>query len=247
MAQRGKTKASDKKVKSPGEMSHLIFDEAPISLWIEDFSAVKKFVDELKASGVDDLKAHCKNHPEAVYECVKKAKVIDVNKATLNLYRARSKKELLEGIGKTFTEESFEAFREELLILAEGEPSGSSEAVTKTLTGELVNIIIRIAIAPGYEDTWDHLLVSITDISKRKQAEQKLEQREYQQAVISNLGQDALANLDIDILFQKTTELIAETLGVEYCKVLELQPDGKALLFCVQVLAGRKVWLATLQ
>jgi len=230
LTQRSKTKDSGKKVESPGEVFHIIFDEAPISLWIEDFSEVKKFVDQLKASGVDNLGAYCKSHPEVVYECIKKAKVIDVNKATLNLYKARNKKALLEEIGKTFTEESFEAFREELLTLTEGKTSVSSETVTKTLTGELVNIIIRIAIVPGYEGTWDHLLVSITDISERKQAEQKLKQREYQQAAIGKLGQDALANLDLDSLFQKTTALIVETLRVEYCKVLELRPDGRTLL-----------------
>ncbi len=150
-----------------------VFDEAPISLWNEDFSEIKKFLDQLKASGVDDLRSHCKSHPEVVYECVKKARVIDVNKATLNLYKAKNKKDLLAGIDKTFTEESFDIFREELLALAEGNTSIASEAVTKTLTGERVDIIIQVTIAPGYKDTWAHVLVAITDITERAQTEEK--------------------------------------------------------------------------
>ncbi len=158
---------------NPDKKFQTIFDKAPISLWIEDFSEVKKFVDQLRASGVDDLKAHCKSHPDIVHECVRKIRVIDVNKATLNLYKAKNKKALLSGVDKTFTEESFEIFGKELLALAEGKSSVSGEAVTKTLTGELVNIIVYVTIAPGYEDTWSHVLVAITDITERTQAEEK--------------------------------------------------------------------------
>jgi len=91
----------------------------------------------------------------------------------LNLYKAKNTKELLAGIDKTFTEESFDIFREELLALAEGKTGIAREAVTKTLTGERVDIIIQVTIAPGYEDTWAHVLVAITDITERTQTEEK--------------------------------------------------------------------------
>lgn len=66
--------------------------------------------------------------------------------------------------------------------------------------------------------------------SKHKQAEQRLKQREYQQGAISKLGQYALTDLELGALFQKATALIAETLEVEYCKLLELQLKDKFLL-----------------
>ncbi len=150
-----------------------IFNEAPVSLWVEDLSDVKKIIVRLRTSGVDNLRAHFENHPEAVSTCAKAVKVIQVNKATLDMYRADSEKQLFEGIDKTFTEESYEVFREELIALADGKRSVASEAVTKTLTGELVHILIRISIMPGYEDTWSRLLVSMNDISERKQSEEK--------------------------------------------------------------------------
>jgi len=67
-------------------------------------------------------------------------------------------------------------------------------------------------------------------ITKRKQADKFLKQRERQQAVISELSLDSMKGLELDALLQKTTDILAETLDVEYCKVLELQPNGKALL-----------------
>jgi signal transduction histidine kinase len=50
-----------------------------------------------------------------------------------------------------------------------------------------------------------------------------------QLAVLAELGQQALLGVDPDTLMQKAVALVAETLDVEYCKVLELLPDGDEL------------------
>ncbi|MEW6569981.1 MAG: PAS domain S-box protein [Nitrospirota bacterium] len=51
-----------------------------------------------------------------------------------------------------------------------------------------------------------------------------------QRAVVAELGQAALAGMGLYELMNKSVALVAQTLGVEYCKVLELLPNGKALL-----------------
>jgi len=70
---------------------------------------------------------------------------------------------------------------------------------------------------------------SDTDITEQVQVSERLKQYEHQRTASIKLGLDALAGMGLDDLFQKATEAIAETLDVELCKVLELQPDGKAL------------------
>jgi len=65
---------------------------------------------------------------------------------------------------------------------------------------------------------------------KRQKIETSLKQRECQQAVISSLGLEALTGMKLHPLFQRAAELVAEALGVEFCKVLELQPGNKVLL-----------------
>ena len=80
---------------------------------------------------------------------------------------------------------------------------------------------------------WDHrrLVISMaTDITERKQAEVALATRLRQQALITQLGQVALSGCSLTILFDQTTQRVAESLGVEYCKVLELLPGGERLL-----------------
>lgn len=68
-----------------------------------------------------------------------------------------------------------------------------------------------------------------TDITERKQTEEHLRVRNSQQEAIAHLGQRALAGSNLDTLMDETVTLIAQTLEVEYCKVLELLPDGKAV------------------
>ncbi len=70
----------------------------------------------------------------------------------------------------------------------------------------------------------------VTEITERKQAEADLQARARQQAVVAELGLLALTADDLDTLMDQAVNLVAQTLEVEYCKVLELLPDGRALL-----------------
>jgi PAS domain S-box-containing protein len=67
------------------------------------------------------------------------------------------------------------------------------------------------------------------DITERKEREQELQTRVRQQRVVTRLGQQALAEDDLDALFEEAVDLISGTVGNDYCKVLELLPDGEEL------------------
>jgi hypothetical protein len=66
-----------------------LFEESPISLWLEDFSAVKKRLSELRKAGITDLRAYLQGHPEFLKESLGLLRVIDVNRATVELYEGK--------------------------------------------------------------------------------------------------------------------------------------------------------------
>jgi len=70
----------------------------------------------------------------------------------------------------------------------------------------------------------------MVDITLAKHAEAELQARTRQQAVIAQLGQQLLSGIDVSVLMDEGVSLISQALAVEYCKVLELLPDGKNLL-----------------
>ena len=67
-------------------------------------------------------------------------------------------------------------------------------------------------------------------VKERERAEKTLLNRSFQQTVVAALGQFAMVSNDISALLNQAVMLVAQTLEVEYCHVLELQPGGKFLL-----------------
>ena len=70
----------------------------------------------------------------------------------------------------------------------------------------------------------------VKEITERKQAEEALRIRARRQAILAELGQQALSGVSPLTLMERTVDRVAETLAVEYCHVLEPLPDGSALL-----------------
>lgn len=66
--------------------------------------------------------------------------------------------------------------------------------------------------------------------TERTRPDEELKARARQQAAVAEIGQRALVGTDLSTLMDETVELIAQTLEVEYTKVLDLLPDGIALL-----------------
>ena len=69
-----------------------------------------------------------------------------------------------------------------------------------------------------------------SEIAERRRVEDEMQARVRQQAAVVQVGQCALGLDDLLVLMDEACVVVAETLGVEYCKVLELLPDGNSLL-----------------
>ncbi len=155
-----------------------LFEDPPISLWEEDFSVLKRHLDNLRDAGVTDWRAYFEHHPEAARRCAEMVKITDVNRATLQMFKAENKKELLGDLTRVFGEATYAMFRQELISLAEGRPVFEAETVHQTLPGDEIYVDVRLSLVPGYEDTWSKVLVSLTDITERKRVEEALRESE---------------------------------------------------------------------
>lgn len=67
-------------------------------------------------------------------------------------------------------------------------------------------------------------------ITRPKRQREELRTQALQQVAVTELTQRALVETEMQALFEKTVVLVSKTLHVEFSKVLELLPDGKALL-----------------
>jgi diguanylate cyclase (GGDEF)-like protein/PAS domain S-box-containing protein len=68
------------------------------------------------------------------------------------------------------------------------------------------------------------------DVTERKHAEAEAAQRTAQQAAVAALGVAALEGTEVASLMDEAATLVATTLGVDFCELLELTEDREALL-----------------
>lgn len=67
------------------------------------------------------------------------------------------------------------------------------------------------------------------EINVREHVEDRIQEGVRQQEAIADLGRRALGGADLSDVMRTVTELVAKTLDVEFCKVLELLPGNEVL------------------
>ena len=152
-----------------------LFAHSPVSLWVEDFSAIKALLDEARFQGIVDFRVFTDVHPEFVQRCMSEIKVLDVNHQTLVLFGATDRATLLNRLGDIFRDNMLPHFREQLIDLWNGKLFQQREVVNYALSGEEVHVMLQFSVLPGHEADWSRVQVALTDITARKKAEAYLE------------------------------------------------------------------------
>lgn len=208
------------------ERYRMLFEEAPLSLWEEDFSAVKRYLDRLKDAGVTDYHAYFDAHPDQIRHCVRLVNVVDVNQVTLTLYHAQSKAEFVGGLHHVIGEEAYTEVFREIMALAEGQTSFEIELHNRTFAEKHLHVQLKWVVAPGYEDTWERVLIAIVDITDRKRTEEALRESEERFRCVLNNSLDAAyrRNLQTD-RYDYMSPVIEHVLGwsVEAMNTMDTQ------------------------
>lgn len=152
-----------------------LFENSPVSLWVEDFSKIKLLLEDVRFRGIDDFRVFMDVHPEFVRQCMSEIRIIDVNQATLDLFGAQDLQTLLHRQGDIFRGEMEKPFREQLMDLWEGKLFHHREVVNYALDGTVRHILLHFSVLPGHEEDWALVQVALTDITARKKAEAYLE------------------------------------------------------------------------
>lgn len=188
----------EKTLRSNESRFRSLFEDSPLSLWEENWSAVGEYFDQLRAEGVIDFRTYFLDNPGVVKKCIKKIKILDVNQATLDLHEAESKEELLGSLDQVFTPASDKKFAEELAAVAQGETSFEYETVHRTVKGKAINVFLRLSIPPDYRDSLEKVIISMMDISQRVKLEEELAAREEYLAGLLKSAPDAILTIDAD-------------------------------------------------
>jgi PAS domain S-box-containing protein len=205
-------KRAEAEVRESERRYRYVFQSTGVSIWEEDFSQIKDAIDELKARGVRDFREYFAAHPEFVERAIAMVKVVDVNDATLELFGAESKDELLGSLRKVFLLETVEVFLGELIAIAEGQTSFEAETVLQTLKGERLTVLFTITLPPP-PARFDNVLVTLMDITKRKRAE-------YLTAQVFESSPDRVSIIGTDYRYRRVNPVFERNWNIPAEKVI---------------------------
>jgi PAS domain S-box-containing protein len=163
---------AEENLRISAERYRSLFEDTPFPMWEEDFSGIKQFLDDLQARGVTDLRGHLMINRRDTEECVRRIRVLDVNRAALQFYGVQNKEELLGDLTRLFDDRAYENFCDELATLA-SQPIYKAEFQTRTINGEerTVSMIVSLEAAPV---DWSRVVVTFFDVTDRKRLEEQI-------------------------------------------------------------------------
>jgi two-component system cell cycle response regulator len=149
-----------------------IFQTAEVALVEIDYSALKSALRKLKDQGVTKWTAYFEKQSDFARSAAEMLKIVDVNEATIKLFEAERKAELLKPAAKTLINLSSKHFSDLLAAIAMGRKNFQTEAVDQTLKGAEIHTLLSLAI-PRKNAKFKNLLVSLVNITQRKKTEEE--------------------------------------------------------------------------
>jgi len=189
-----------------------IFQAVGVSIWEEDFGAVKAAIDGLKAQGVSDFPRYLAEHPEFTRQTIAMVKILDVNDATVELFGARTKDDLFVSLNRVFLPETESAFAQTLIALAEGRNAFAAETALQSLKGERLEVLFTITF-PTDPAGMDTVLVSVVDITERKRSQEALERAQAELAHVNRIS--TLGVLTASIAHEVSQPIAATVVNAE--------------------------------
>jgi PAS domain S-box-containing protein len=198
-----------------------LFEFPAVSLWEEDASRVKSYLDDIK-SRRGDIRTYLDYHPEEVAKCTSMIRVKAVNRPTVDLYEAPDAAALLSDLDKILCEESYDVLKRVLVAIAEGQTRFEANAFNRTLTGRKKHIRMKWWVAPGCENTYERVWVEMTDLTEHEFIERELDDKAKQYRMLAEYVNDVIWTMDMSLHFTSVSPSVERTLGYKVEEILDM-------------------------
>ena len=193
-----KQKKQENKLRNSEHRLLTLFESMPVILFEEDQSQLKIFIDKLIEEHGDGAIAYLRSHPELLPEIHNLIKITDCNQMALDFYGFPTKNELFKGYLKLFSASASESFNEQIEGYILGKTEFESEDPHFRSTGEQVFVRVRLSIPQENVKDFRRVLVSIVDITERKNAESALAYSEEKFRSVIQQSVDGIILFDQD-------------------------------------------------
>lgn len=220
-------------VRAAEERQRSLLSVMPVAVWEEDYSAVGEWLESLRREGVQDLRAYFAGRPDEVRSGARLIRVLDVNDAAVRLIDAPGKDALVGSLlEETLTEETRASFVEQFVAIWENRPSASVEVIGSTVDGRRIACELQWAapLVSGQRDL-SRAVVTITDLTERRQAQAELQRRAALENLVAKLSTEFinLAPEETDEGIERALAAIGHHSGAGRSYLFRFSPDGERM------------------
>ncbi|MBN1328034.1 MAG: response regulator [Candidatus Heimdallarchaeota archaeon] len=190
----------------------MLFEESPIALFNLNLFDVKIEVNELKKMGINNIVEHIKNDVNLAINFLNLIKLNEINKAALEIIGVETI-DLSENIfNHNFAIRNIDLFLKIFSFLLNGDQVYEGEFTIDNLLNKQYQIIMRLSYAPGTQETWANIYISMLDITKRIHAQETLRKERKAFSIITAAAINSQTALE---LCDKILTGLIDTLGFD--------------------------------
>ena len=155
------------------------FEASPQPMFVENWSKIKLYIDELRAGGVVDLVEYFRNDRYAALQIPHLIEWTLVNAAGLDMYGFSSVADFADFFrNASYAEMAWWEWARVFQAFVDGNLGFKQETNDFTLTGETIVVIEDFRIADGHEEDWSQIYVVVSDITELRSVETVLRAEE---------------------------------------------------------------------
>ena len=160
-----------------------VFESAPIPIFEEDWSALRRYVRELQRAGITNFVEYYTSRPDELERVPDRIRWIDANRAAVELYGVSTKNDLI-AVLKSSSNLNWDNYPVCIDAFLSGKREASIESTDISAAGETIHVVETFRLPPGDNDEWSQVLASVHDVTalKRVSAELAVARDEAQKA-----------------------------------------------------------------
>jgi len=152
----------------------ILFENNPVPLWEENFSALKSILNKIKKEGKIVNDKYFEDNPGFLLECLTAMNVLDVNKSTLELLKYKNLQDLSNNFSNIYNKKALETLTNGIIAIYNDKTSFSEESELLNSSGDIISVISKYQIL----DSYDKIILTTIDITPRKKFENALKESE---------------------------------------------------------------------
>lgn len=156
------------------EKFRLIFENSPVAIWEEDISALAGLRKYLKDRTVTNAQKYLSEHKEIFVKTFSAIRILNANKAALDMCGAANKEQIIPGFARNFTKEIFDAMVGKFVALLSGKSSFEAEIRGRNLRGKNYEVLFRVSVPEECRKNFSRAIVTLQDITELKKMERHL-------------------------------------------------------------------------